>query len=146
MTATFCGETGGWPSYATGERGWTQVAIAIADGMQRTIAAIRSVQPEATIVHVEAAKVLRPASSGFDEARRLSELRAWLPTDLVVGRVDGSHALTSWLLRMGADERRLDALRANAAVIDIAGVNYYPQYSVREPVRLDGRIVEVVWE
>jgi beta-glucosidase len=143
VTATFCGETGGWPPYGSGERGWTQVAIAIADGMQRTIAAIRSAQPEATIVHVEAAKVLCPATNGLHDARRLSELRAWLPTDLVVGRVDGSHPLVPWLLRMGADESRLDALLANAASIDIAGVNYYPQYSTRELVRLEGRIVEV---
>jgi beta-glucosidase len=143
VTATFCGETGGWPPYGTGKRGWTQMALSIAEGMQRTIAAIRAAHPDPTIVHVEASKVLRPSAAGLDEARRLSELRAWLPTDLVVGRVDGSHPLVPWLLRMGADERRLEKLRANAVEIDVVGVNFYPQYSVRELAVRGGAVVEV---
>lgn len=143
VTAAFCGESGGWPPYLTGPAGWTTIAVAVADGIQRSIGSIRSVLPDATIVHVEAAKLLRPVPTHLADAARLSELRAWLPTDLVLGRVDDHHPLAGWLHAHGADPQRLDALCRASATIDVMGVNFYPQFSVREILESDDGIVEV---
>jgi len=143
ITAAFCGEFGGWPPYLTGPEGWVRIALAIADGIQRSIAAIRAADPHATIVHVEAAKVVRPGVDGLAAPSRLAEQRAFLPTDLVLGGVGSDHQLASWLLQHGADEQLLTDLGHRAATIDIMGVNFYPDFSVREIVRLDGANVEV---
>jgi beta-glucosidase/6-phospho-beta-glucosidase/beta-galactosidase len=144
VTAAFCGESGGWPPYLSGPGGWTAVTLAVAEGIQRTVRAIRALQPEAVIVHVEASKVIRPgAEPRLREAIALSEARAWLPTDLVLGRVDQFHPLRPWLVDHGAGEATLDRLAAEPVDIDVMGINFYPQYSVREVVEVDGRMVEI---
>ena len=132
VTATFCGETAGWPPYRSGVRGWTELTLALAAGVQRTVKAIRDANPKACIVHVESCKVVRPATPDLAAAARLSELRAWAPTDLVMGRLGGSHPLVPWLLANGASDGALDALERGAVELDVLGVNFYPQYSVRE--------------
>jgi beta-glucosidase/6-phospho-beta-glucosidase/beta-galactosidase len=48
----FSGYTGYWPPYRRGWRGWVALLLPIAEGMSRTVAAIRELQPEASIVHV----------------------------------------------------------------------------------------------
>lgn len=143
VTAAFCGETGGWPPYLSGLRGWTAVTLALVDGIQRTVSAIRACVPEATIVHVEAAKLVRPTAPHLAAMAELARQRAWLPTDLVLGRVDETHPLWGWLLEQGADPGRLAAVRANAVDVDVIGVNFYPQYSVRTFRDLGGDIVDV---
>lgn len=143
VTAAFCGESGGWPPYLNGPEGWTQVLLAVVDGMQRSVAAIRSVQSVPTIVHVESAKVLRPASEAKADASELSRLRALLPTDLLLGRVDGNHPLCGWLLHHGASELDLGCLAERAVDVDLIGVNFYPDFSVRELLERDGEMVEV---
>jgi beta-glucosidase/6-phospho-beta-glucosidase/beta-galactosidase len=143
VTATFCGETAGWPPYRSGPDGWTELTIALATGIQRTVAAIRNANSSARIVHVEQSKVVRPASPELSEAARLSELRAWAPTDLVLGRVNGSHPLAPWLLATGASASALDDLERRAVDLDVLGVNFYPQYSVRELMVSGSKVREV---
>lgn len=144
VTAAFCGESGGWPPHLTGPEGWTRVTLALADGMQRTVGAIRSVQPEATIVHVEASKRIRPSTDPrLRAAIELSDARSWLPTDLLLGRVGRAHPLHDWLLRHGADAARLEAIQAASVAVDVMGVNFYPQYSVRELVVADDAVLEI---
>jgi beta-glucosidase/6-phospho-beta-glucosidase/beta-galactosidase len=144
VTAAFCGESGGWPPYLSGPEGWTAVTLAVADGIQRTVRAIRAVQPEAVIVHVEASKLVRAnGAPGTEEAVALSVARAWLPTDLLLGRVDRAHPLRSWLADHGAGEATLDRLASEPVDIDVMGVNFYPQYSVREVVEVGGEVLEI---
>lgn len=148
ITAAFCGETGGWPPHLTGTQGWTTVAVAVALGIQRSIEAIRAEVPDATIVHVEAAKLLRAdggptAGGGVRAAAGSARQRAWLPTDLALGLVDTRHPMADWLLARGAREDDLRSLTARPPSIDLMGVNFYPQYSVRELVQVDDAVVEV---
>jgi beta-glucosidase len=143
ITAAFCGETGGWPPHLTGQMGWTAVTTKIAQGIQRTTAAIRSAIPDATIVHVEAAKVVRTRIAALEEAVALEQRKAWLPTDLVLGRVDEGHEMWTWLLAQGASVSDLTDLRDGAVDLDVIGVNYYPQYSERELSWFDGRVVQI---
>ena len=143
VTAAFCGEFGGWPPYLTGTQGWTCVALAVALGIQRSIGSIRAAIPNATIVHVEASKLVRPVELALREQARLSEARAWLPTDLVMGLVNDTHPMRDWLDRNGASVTVLDALVAQRPLVDVMGVNFYPQFSVRELVTRNDRVVEV---
>jgi beta-glucosidase len=145
-TASFCGLRGVWPPALTGWDGWVAVAVPIAMGMARTIRAIRDVQPEAVIVHVEAATLVD--DGGADHADHAELLRAigWLPTDLLMGRVDAQHPMRPWLLDHGASDADLAGLAADPAIPDIIGVNYYPELTPRRLESVDGRTVQVSYD
>jgi beta-glucosidase len=142
-TASFCGLRGVWPPALTGWRGWTTVTLGIVSGISGTIAAVRAANPDAVIVHVEAATIyLTAAQELTDHATELSSL-GMLPTDLLFGRVDPSHEMYAWLLQNGASPAELDALRSDVPEIDFLGVNYYPDLSPRTLTHRDGVVSQV---
>jgi len=135
-TASFAGLRGVWPPALTGWNGWTTVTTQLALGMNRSIAAIRAANPDATVVHVEASALYETAGSAGDaealtEHRELLERIAVLPTELLLGRVQAEGELGAWLLAHGADPAALDELAARPASIDILGINYYPDLTPR---------------
>ncbi|MGU3411133.1 family 1 glycosylhydrolase [Microbacterium sp. M1A1_1b] len=149
-TASFAGLRGVWPPALTGWRGWTRVVLGIAAGLQHTVAAVRSANPDAVIVHVEASSLVTaspavtaspsasssassasPPSSALVTEAALLEGLGFLPTDLVLGRVDPTHAFHDWLLSHGASAAALAELVDGAVTIDLLGVNYYPDLSPR---------------
>lgn len=140
VNADFCGRRGVWPPHLRGQRGYDRVLVAIAEGFVQTIAAIRSVDRRARIVAVEPCDVVTtddPTLDGMVEAR-WDEL--FLALDLVLGRVDAQHSLYVRLLGSGIDPARLSALLARPPRIDVAGVNFYPNMSRAELVRVDGKV------
>lgn len=142
-TASFCGLRGVWPPALTGWDGWTTVMLGIVTGISSSIAAVRAANPEAIIVHVEAATLYQSAEKDLeDHARQLSSL-GMLPTDLLLGRVDPSHEMYEWLIDNGATPVQLDSMRTNVPVIDLLGVNYYPDLSPRTLTRADGIVSQV---
>ena len=120
--------------------------MSIAEGIQRSIAAIRAAAPEMRVVHVEATHVWTTADASLEDERRLLDEKNWLPTDLALGRVDGAHAMHAWLLEHGITVSRLDGLVSNAQVPDQIGVNFYPELSARELTRIDGAVVGVAFD
>lgn len=128
----FCGEYGYWPPYLSGEAGAVRLALAVADGFQRTQHGIREALGErATFVHVDASMRYVgdvDAPEHRETARRL-RYQAFLVEDLVTGGVGQGHPLLETLLRNGADEARLAALAERPALPDVMGVNYYPRHS-----------------
>jgi beta-glucosidase len=142
-TASFCGLRGVWPPALTGWDGWTTVVLAIVEGISRTIAAVRAANPDAVIVHVEAATLYQTGVAELEE--HASELAAlgMLPTDLLLGLVDPAHELYGWLLENGATAERLGSLRTDVPAIDLLGVNYYPDLSPRTLTRVDGVVSQI---
>jgi beta-glucosidase/6-phospho-beta-glucosidase/beta-galactosidase len=145
VTASFCGQRGIWPPHGTGQRGWARVVVALAEGIQRAIHAIRRAAPETKIVHVEATHLWTTADSGLAAERDLLARKNFLPTDLVLGRVDATHSLCGWLIEHGIAPDRLEALAANPAEPDVIGLNYYPELSARELARDGGDVVGVTF-
>ena len=92
-TASFCGLRGVWPPALTGWMGWTTVTLGIVVGVSRSIAAIRAANPDAVIVHVEAATIYQTAVTGLEDHVTELESLGMLPTDLLLGRVDPSHEM-----------------------------------------------------
>lgn len=142
ITAQFCGRRGLWPPYLTGDEGWARVVLGVAAGIQASIAAIRSADGDAVIVHVEAARLVHGSDNLAAQAHQ-EALRAFLPTDLVLGLIDDEHPATAWLLANGATVSELDRLRRVRPRLDVLGINYYPEFSQRELVRHDGTFAEV---
>ncbi|MEJ1231157.1 MAG: hypothetical protein WDM88_11755 [Galbitalea sp.] len=132
-TASFCGLRGVWPPALTGWDGWTTVTLGIVFGISRTIEAVRAANPNAVIVHVEAATIYQTSAGDLKEhATELSAV-GMLPLDLLLGRVDTSHEMYDWLLENGAPSERLASLVVDVPEIDLLGVNYYPDLSPRTP-------------
>jgi beta-glucosidase len=129
INARLCGMNATWPPYLRGDRGYVRVMLALARGMSLTVAALRRVQPEATMVMVDATEWLETDDPALHEALSLQMEQQYLGTDLLLGRVDDSHALMPWLRGAGAEDATLDWLRANGQRIDVMGINYYPELS-----------------
>ncbi len=146
VTASFVGLRGIWPPHETGQTGWARVVVSVAEGIQRSIAAIRSVAPEMRVVHVEATHVWTIAVPDLEDERRLLEEKNWLPTDLVLGRVDASHPLHGWLVEQGIEMERLSRLVATVEVPDVIGINYYPELSARQLNAVGDEVLSVAFD
>ncbi|TXK19755.1 family 1 glycosylhydrolase [Homoserinibacter sp. GY 40078] len=145
-TASFCGLRGVWPPRLTGWAGWVRVAVPMAEGMARTIRAVREAAPDTRIVHVEASTHIDTEVPGFEDEAQLLRGVGWLPTDLLMGRVDESHPLRDWLVAHGADVAALDRLVVAPEMPDVIGVNYYPDLTPRTLVDLEGGAVQLAYD
>ena len=142
-TASFCGLRGIWPPALLGWEGWTKVSISIALGIAKSVIAIRNANPDAVIVHVEAATLYLTKDPELRSEVLHLEAIGLLPTDLILGRVDESHSLFEWLIQNGARVEDLKELRASSMAIDLLGVNYYPNLTPRVLQLNDGVIEQV---
>lgn len=145
-TASFCGLRGVWPPALHGWEGWTRVAVPIARGMAEATRAIRAAAPGTRIVHVEAATLMTAAEPGARDEEQLVRAIGWLPTDLLLGRVDSGHPMRAWLERHGAAAGQLDDLVAAPAAPDVIGVNYYPDLTPRRLVPVADGTVQVAYD
>ena len=81
VNALFCGKRGLWPPYLRGDAGYLQLMLQLVRGIQRTVAAIKEVDPGALMVHVEATGLARAARADLEApgrrgpAARLPRLR-----------------------------------------------------------------------
>jgi beta-glucosidase len=134
INAINCGQRGYWPPYLRGESGYVRVMVQIALGIVATVAAIREVQPQALMVHVEAAGLSRAAEAELAALVEEEHLRRLLCYDLITGRVVPGHPLFTWLLRSGALPTQLRTLAREPLSIDVLGLNFYPQWSTQQLV------------
>jgi beta-glucosidase len=132
VNAWYSGRLGWWPPYARSWRGFTRMILQIGRGICLTHAAIRVAEPESILVHVDATDLYVPNNPddqrAIEEARTRQEL-VFLALDLVMGRVNESHPLHSWLLGHGAEGPDLAWFRANSVQPAVIGYNMYPMFS-----------------
>jgi len=145
-TASFSGFRGVWPPHHTGWDGWVSVAVPIALGTAAAMQAIRTADPTAVVVHVEASTAILPTEPEHAAEATLLEQVGWLCTDLILGRVDRTHPMQQWLLRHGAPQTALQHLLAPRAAPDLLGVNYYPDLTPRRLRRIGDRVVQVAYD
>jgi beta-glucosidase len=127
INAIHCGEKAMWPPYASGDSGYVQVGLNVVDGIQRTHRALKELDPQHQLVHVEASFLYSGTWFPFDTAHMDS--RKHILMDLVMGRVGPSHVLYDWLIKHGATAQRLHDLVDRAVTPDVLGVNYYPAFT-----------------
>jgi beta-glucosidase len=129
VNAHFSGSSGVWPPHLRGQRGYVRIMMAIARGMSQTVAAVRSAQRDAVIVHVEAGSHIVAEDRALEPevARRLEH--RFLAAELQLGRVRETHPMWQWLVERGAQTADLEWLVAHPEPIDVDGVNFYPRFS-----------------
>jgi beta-glucosidase len=132
VNALMCGQRGIWPPYLRGSRGFVTVMLQLARGIGPTVEAIKSADPAAIMVHVEAAGVVRAARSDLEPLAQEDQHRRFLCYDLLTGRVTPEHPLFVWLVRNGAAPDGLAAMARNPLSLDVLGLNFYPQWSTMQ--------------
>jgi beta-glucosidase/6-phospho-beta-glucosidase/beta-galactosidase len=132
VTGLFCGRRGLWPPYLRSESGYIRIVLQVIKGILATAAAIRSVQPDAILVHVEASGLSRSAREDLDVLAEDEQRRLFLTYDLLTGRVNSQHELFPWLVRSGASPDDLARIAAGRLTLDLMGLNFYPQWSTTQ--------------
>jgi beta-glucosidase/6-phospho-beta-glucosidase/beta-galactosidase len=132
VTALYCGQRGLWPPYLRGESGYVHILLQAVEGIIATSAALRAVNPDMVLVHVEATGLSRTAREDLHAVAQEEQSRTFLPFDLLTGRVTPSHPLFAWLVRSGASPDRLAAIAAQPVPFSLMGLNFYPQWSTTQ--------------
>jgi beta-glucosidase len=132
INSLMCGMRGLWPPYMKGDRGYIRLMLQLAKGIVRTVTAIKDVDPEAIMVHVEATGLTRTVREDLTSLAAEEEYRGFLCYDLISGRLTHDHLLFSWLVRNGAPPDSLQELQKNKITIDVLGLNFYPQWSTKQ--------------
>jgi beta-glucosidase len=127
--AHFAGRAGVWPPYRRRTSGYAAVLVALAAGMQRTIAAIREVHPAARMVHVDAMSSVGHEDPALDDAVADRLEQQFVAADLVEGLVTPEHRMWRWLTAHGVHAPTLEAFLERPERMDVMGGNYYPQMS-----------------
>jgi hypothetical protein len=90
------------------------------------------------MVHVEAAGVCRLGHPSLEWLVNERTLGSFLVFDLLVGSVTPDYGLYPWLLSNGASPRDLEEIERKRILLDVMGLNFYPQWSTRE-IAVDSR-------
>lgn len=131
INSLMCGMRGLWPPYLKGDRGYIRLMLQLASGIIKTSKAIKSIQPDSVLVHVEATGMTRTARQDLAVLAREEQHRGFLCYDLITGRIADEHLLFSWLVRNGASPDALEELARNPIELDVIGMNFYPQWSTK---------------
>lgn len=129
VNALMCGKRRRWPPYLRGDRGYVRVMLQLAKGMLATVKAIKHVDPDAIMIHVEAAGLSRASSVDLEALALEEQYRRYLTYDLLSGRVTPEHPLFTWLLHHGAAKDALADIGDQAISLDVLGLNFYPRWS-----------------
>ena len=125
VSALFSGDFGFWPPHARKWRGYMPVLSRIVQAVSRGIRAIRRAQPEATVLHVDAAEAYKTRDKQLRAEVTRRNLRRFVVMDLMTGRVDKHHPLFGWLTSYGLSELDLEWFRTHPQQPDVLGLDYY---------------------
>lgn len=132
VNALMCGRRGNWPPYLHGDSGYIRVMLQLVRGVIQTVDAIKAVDPNSVMVHVEATGLSRAIRHELEVLALEDQRRGYLYFDLVTGLVNSDHPLFAWLLRSGASVDDLSQIAAARIPIDVLGMNFYPQWSTKQ--------------
>ncbi len=126
VSALFSGDFGFWPPYSRKWRGYMPVLSRIVQSVNRSIAAIREVQPDATVLLCDAMENFQTHLPELQDEVNLRNVRRFVVLDLLAGRVDYRHSLYRWLNSFGFSELDLEYFRTHPQMPDVIGLDYYP--------------------
>jgi beta-glucosidase/6-phospho-beta-glucosidase/beta-galactosidase len=140
ITAWYCGRLGWWPPFRRGWRGFTAVMLGACRGIVETVQALRSVDPEILIAHVDATDLYVTDDETLAPGARHRQDLVFLALDLVSGRIDQEHSLWKWLLQHGATESDLQWFTQRGVELPLVGINLYPMFTLKAGRRTDAGV------
>lgn len=131
ITAWYCGRLGWWPPFRRGWRGFVAVMLGACRGIIETAHALRAVDPEILLAHVDATDLYETEEASLTTEAQHRQDIVFLALDLVSGRVNEQHSLWSWLLRQGAATHELEWFQERAVELQLVGINLYPMFTLK---------------
>jgi beta-glucosidase len=156
ITAWYCGRIGWWPPYLKSWPGFVAVMKAVCRGIVMTVEALRRVDPDMLIAHVDATDTYRAENPDLETDARHRQEIVFLALDLISGRVVPGHSLHEWVRRCGVSDNELSWFQDHAVDLPLIGLNLYPMFTQktlsktpagRRRIRMDyaqGHLVEEV--
>lgn len=135
ITAWYCGRLGWWPPHRHGWRGFVAVMLGACRGIVDTARALRTVDPDIVIAHVDATDLYQADDPALQVDARLRQEIVFLALDLVSGRIQPEHPLWFWLLQHGATMTELAWFRERPLTLSLIGINLYPMFSLKSGQR-----------
>jgi beta-glucosidase len=132
INSLMCGRRALWPPYLRGDRGYIRLMLQLVKGILNTVEAIKEIDPQTIIVHVEAAGLSRAIREDLEALALEDQRRGYLSYDLLTGRVTPDHPLFTWLVRNGAAADDLAEIVGRRITLDVMGLNFYPQWSTKQ--------------
>jgi beta-glucosidase/6-phospho-beta-glucosidase/beta-galactosidase len=126
VSALFSGDFGFWPPHSRKWRGYMPVLSRIVQAVSRGIRAIRSSNPQSTVLLCDAAENFKTHDSALQTEVKRRNLRRFVVMDLLLGRVDHNHVLYPWLSTYGMSDIDMTWFRQNPQSPDVMGLDYYP--------------------
>jgi beta-glucosidase len=131
ITAWYCGRLGWWPPFRRGWRGFVAVMLGVCRGIVESVHALRAVDPEILIAHVDATDLYRTEEPALEREAEHRQRVVFLALDLVSGRIVPGHALWDWLLNHGASESDLEWFHRRPIELSLVGINLYPMFTLK---------------
>lgn len=132
INSLMCGMRSLWPPYLRGDKGYITIMMQLVKGILRTVNVIKEIQPQAMMVHVEAAGLSRAIRHDLEVLALEDQRRGYLGFDLLTGKVTYEHPLFTWLVRNGIKPDDLAEVAGNRISLDVVGLNFYPQWSTKQ--------------
>ena len=134
VTTFFAGHERVWYPYGRGPETFVPMMINVARAICRTVHALREVNPQIEIVHIDTCEQ-HTARAGASPAVQafvgFCNHRRFICDDLILGKIDEKHPLYNYVCKYGYTDRDAWWFRENRAHIDVRGLDYYP-HSERE--------------
>jgi beta-glucosidase len=142
INSVYSGRRGQWPPYLRGDAGYIRMMMQLVKGIRATVAAIKEIDPQALMVHVEAVGLHHPIREALAALAVEEQRRGYLSYDLLTGKVTSTHPLFTWLIRNGTNPTDLAEFERTPMGLDVLGLNFYPQWSTKQvDVNNQGRLM-----
>lgn len=138
ITAWYCGRLGWWPPFRRGWKGFAAVMHAACRGIVESVHALRSVDDDILIAHVDATDLYVAEDPALASEAEHRQNLVFLALDLVSGRINENHPLWSWLQAQGITETQLGWFLERAIDLPLVGINLYPMFTLKTGRRTPG--------
>lgn len=125
-TAILCGLTGDWYPYGKSDEAFVLIAANLARAICVAAESLRSAIPHVQLVHVDAAEIHWALDRASEAWVEFANLRRFLVMDLILGRIDQTHALYSYLRINGLAAEQMEWFADHPACFDVLALDYYP--------------------
>lgn len=125
IEASFGAEWAIWYPFLRGDRNAVRAFKNVAEGLARSMAEIRRVQPDALMMIADTCEYYHSVDGAFPEEAAFRSERRFLVHDMYQGLVNREHQMWDYLLRHGVEEWELNWFLENPVRLDILGLDYY---------------------
>jgi beta-glucosidase/6-phospho-beta-glucosidase/beta-galactosidase len=125
VTTWFCGHEACWYPFFKGPKAFVPMLMNVVEATVSISRMLVEKFPDVCLVHVDAAERHRSLDTHSRAHAEFGNNIRFLVQDLILGQVDGGHALYDYLTTNGADTELLSRFREEPGRIDVIGLDYY---------------------